>query len=338
MGEIPSTFSNLSSLLECNLSYNDLTGPLPSIPLFQNMLTSSFVGNKGLCGGPLVTCGGQPSVTLFSPTVKEPNAPLGKIVAIAAAAIGGVSLVLIVVILCFMRRPVETVAPLQDKQLTASIEDMYFSPKEGFTFQDLVEATSNFDDSFVIGRGACGTVYRAVMQSGQRIAVKKLASQREGNNVDNTFHAEILTLGRIRHRNIVKLYGFCYHEGSNLLLYEYMSRGSLGELLHGESCTLDWETRYMIALGAAQGLSYLHHDCKPRIVHRDIKSNNILLNDFFEAHVGDFGLAKVIDMPQSKSMSAVAGSYGYIAPGKHLPLYEKPTLHIYLWFFWMDVL
>lgn len=180
----------------------------------------------------------------------------------------------------------------------------------------MVEVTNNFDENFVIGRGACGTVYKAVIQSGQTIAVKKLSSHREGNNIDNSFHAEILTLGKIRHRNIVKLYGFCYHQGSNLLLYEYMSRGSLGELLHRESSMLDWDTRYMIALGAAEGLSYLHHDCKPRIIHRDIKSNNILLDENFEAHVGDFGLAKTIDMPQSKSMSAVAGSYGYITPGE----------------------
>ncbi|ONK70911.1 uncharacterized protein A4U43_C04F2790 [Asparagus officinalis] len=179
---------------------------------------------------------------------------------------------------------------------------------------DLVAATNNFDEGFVVGRGACGTVYRAVMHSGLVIAVKKLASNREGNNTDNSFLAEISTLGKIRHRNIVKLYGYCYHQGSNLLLYEYMSRGSLGELLHGEASSLDWNTRYMIALGAAEGLSYLHHDCKPHIIHRDIKSNNILLDEKFEAHVGDFGLAKVIDMSYSKSMSAVAGSYGYIAP------------------------
>ncbi|KAF0893045.1 hypothetical protein E2562_021308 [Oryza meyeriana var. granulata] len=142
--------------------------------------------------------------------------------------------------------------------------------------------------------GACGTVYRAILKPGQTIAVKKLASNREGSNTDNSFRAEILTLGKIRHRNIVKLYGFIYHQGSNLLLYEYMSRGSLGELLHGQSSSsLDWETRFMIALGAAEGLSYLHHDCKPRIIHRDIKSNNILLDENFEAHVGDFGLAKL---------------------------------------------
>ncbi|MCD7466148.1 hypothetical protein HAX54_002563 [Datura stramonium] len=313
-GEIPSTFGNLTSLLGIDFSYNDLTGPLPDIQLFRNMDVSSFIGNKGLCGGPLGGCNASPAYDVNPPRVKSEDSPRAKIVTVVAGVIGGVSLVLIVVILYYMKRhPVEMVAT-QDKDTASSDPDIYFRPKEGFTFQDLVEATNNFHDSYVLGRGAVGTVYKAVMQSGQTIAVKKLASNREGNNIDNSFRAEILTLGKIRHRNIVKLYGFCYHQGSNLLLYEYMARGSLGELLHSASCRLDWPTRFMVAVGAAQGLAYLHHDCKPRIIHRDIKSNNILIDEKFEAHVGDFGLAKVVDMPQSKSMSAVAGSYGYIAP------------------------
>ena len=318
-GEIPSTFENLASLLGCNLSYNNLSGPLPYIPLFQNMAIDSFIGNKGLCGGPLSDCSGN-SYSPF-PSLERNNAPRSKIITVIAAAIGGISLILIVIILYFMRRPAETVPSLQDNEIPSSDSDIYFPPKEGFTFQDLVEATDNFHDCYVVGRGACGTVYKAVMHSGQIVAAKKLASNREGDSIDNSFRAEISTLGKIRHRNIVKLFGFCYHQGSNLLLYEYMARGSLGEMLHGASSSLEWPTRFTIALGAAEGLAYLHHDCKPRIIHRDIKSNNILLDDSFEAHVGDFGLAKVIDMPQSKSMSAVAGSYGYIAPGK---LHFKP--------------
>lgn len=169
------------------------------------------------------------------------------------------------------------------------------------------------------------------MPCGRIIAVKRLASNREGSNIDNSFRAEIQTLGNIRHRNIVKLYGFCYHQGSNLLLYEYLAKGSLGELLHGSPSSLDWRTRFKIALGAAHGLAYLHHDCKPRIFHRDIKSNNILLDEKFDARVGDFGLAKVIDMPHSKSMSAVAGSYGYIAPeyAYTLKVTEKCDIYSY---------
>jgi serine/threonine protein kinase len=130
-----------------------------------------------------------------------------------------------------------------------------------------------------------------------------------------------VTLGKIQHRNIVKLYGYYLHPEGNLLLYEYMPKGSLGDLLHGNfsDCLLGWGVRYRIALGAAEGLSYLHHDCKPGIVHRDIKATNILLDDDYEAHVGDFGLAKLLNLSNcEKSWSAVAGSYGYIAPGTYI--------------------
>ncbi|MED6171153.1 hypothetical protein PIB30_038137 [Stylosanthes scabra] len=278
------------------------------------MALSSFVGgNNNLCGTPLNGCNSDLSSRGFPPA-KTDDSRRAKIVMIVAATVGGVSLVLILVILYVMRRPGSYSGSLGDTESPCLDSDIYFPPKDGFTFQDLVEATKRFHESYVIGRGACGTVYKAVMKSGKTIAVKKLASNREGNNIENSFRAEILTLGKIRHRNIVKLYGFCYHQGSNLLLYEYMERGSLGEVLHGSASNLEWPIRFMIALGAAEGLAYLHHDCKPKIIHRDIKSNNILLDENFEAHVGDFGLAKVIDMPQSKSMSAVAGSYGYIAP------------------------
>ena len=313
-GAIPNTFGNLSSLLGVNFSYNDLTGSIPSIPLFQTMDPSSFIGNKGLCGQPLAkTCNDTSGFNSVPPQTNAESSQ-GKIITVIAATVGGISLVLIVVILIYMQRPVETVASVEENGADSSVSDIYFPPKEGFNFHDLIEATNNFDDMYIIGRGACGTVYKAAMRTGLTIAVKRLASNREGNNIENGFRAEILTLGKIRHRNIVKLYGFCHHQGSNLLLYEYLSRGSLGELLHGPSCDLDWPTRFSVALSAAQGLAYLHHDCKSRIIHRDIKSNNIVLDGNFEAHV-DFGLAKVVDMPKSRSVSAVSGSYGYIAPG-----------------------
>ncbi|KAL1181264.1 hypothetical protein V6Z11_A02G037100 [Gossypium hirsutum] len=329
-GEIPQELGSLSSLqIAMNLSNNHLTGNIPpelgNLNLLEfllldnnnltgNMPASSFVENEGLCGRPLQDCNGDSS----SPSALHVNKDTrGRMITIISGVVGGVSIVLIIILIYQIRRPPETVAPSQEKEISSSspVSDIYFHPKEGFTFQDLIEATNNFHESYIVGRGAFGTVYKAVMNSGQTIAVKRLASNAEGNNIENSFRAEILTLGKIRHRNIVKLYGFCYHQGSNLLLYEYMENGSLGELIHGRgSCSLEWPTRFMIALGAAEGLAYLHHDCKPKIVHRDIKSNNILLDEKFEAHVGDFGLAKVIDMPQSKSMSVVAGSYGYIAP------------------------
>jgi hypothetical protein len=312
-GEIPNSFNSLSSLLSFNFSYNDLIGPLPSLSLFQNSTFSSFSGNKGLCGGHLVPC---PN----SPTHSSPN-KLGKILAIVAAIISAVSLVLIVAIIYLMRNFTVSQQVI-DKPNSPHVSNMYFFPKEELSFQDMVEATENFHSKYEIGKGGSGTVYRADISTDDHtnmnsIAIKKLTSNSHSFDVNGCFRAEILTLGKIRHRNIVKLYGFCNYSGSNMLLYEYMEKGSLGELLHGESSSsLDWYSRFRIALGTAQGLSYLHHDCKPRIIHRDIKSNNILIDHEFEAHVGDFGLAKLIDISKSKSMSAVVGSYGYIAPGK----------------------
>ncbi|CAN7002410.1 unnamed protein product [Brassica oleracea var. botrytis] len=154
------------------------------------------------------------------------------------------------------------------------------------------------------------------MPNGDQVAVKRLAAMSRGSSHDHGFNAEIQTLGRIRHRHIVRLLGFCSNHETNLLVYEYMPNGSLGEVLHGKKGGhLHWDTRYKIALEASKGLCYLHHDCSPLIVHRDVKSNNILLDSNFEAHVADFGLAKFLqDSGTCECMSAIAGSYGYIAP------------------------
>jgi serine/threonine protein kinase len=154
--------------------------------------------------------------------------------------------------------------------------------------------------------------------------VKRLAPKLGGGggsgNEDNGFAAEIRTLGKIRHRNIVRLLGWCSsgRDSSPLLVYEHMPNGSLAELLHGRKnkAALGWQRRFGIAVGAARGLRYLHHDCSPTIVHRDVKSSNILLDANYEAHVANFGLARALDARQPESMSSVAGSYGYIAPGK----------------------
>ncbi|KAE8670183.1 Leucine-rich repeat receptor-like serine/threonine-protein kinase BAM1 [Hibiscus syriacus] len=166
----------------------------------------------------------------------------------------------------------------------------------------------------VIGRGGAGIVYHGKMANGMEIAVKKVGFGT--SNHGHGFRAEIQTLGNIRHRNIVRLLAFCSNKETNLLVYEYMRNGSLGEALHGKkSGLLGWNLRYKIAIQAAKGLCYLHHDCSPLIVHRDVKSNNILLDSNFEEHVADFGLAKfLVDGGASECMSAIAGSYGYIAP------------------------
>ena len=144
----------------------------------------------------------------------------------------------------------------------------------------------------VVGRGGAGTVYRCATRGGEVVAVKRLPGP---GRRDHGFRAEVATLGSVRHRNIVRLLGFASGAEGNLLLYEYMPAGSLGAVLHGErGALLGWGARLRVATEAARALCYLHHECKPRILHRDVKSSNILLDSAMEAHVADFGLAKFL--------------------------------------------
>ena len=132
----------------------------------------------------------------------------------------------------------------------------------------------------------------------------------------NGFLNEIRTLTTIRHRNIVKLYGFCCSSQHSFLVYEYLNRGSLARNLSAdeEARELDWQKRVNIIKGIARGLSYMHHDCTPSVVHRDLSSNNILLDSEYETHISDFGTAKLLTM-NSSNRTLLAGTYGYIAPG-----------------------
>jgi serine/threonine protein kinase len=189
-----------------------------------------------------------------------------------------------------------------------------------FTSTDIL---SCIKETNVIGMGATGVVYKAeVPQSSTVVAVKKL--WKSGSDVEvgssDDLVGEVNLLGRLRHRNIVKLLGFLYNDTDVMIVYEFMLNGNLGDALHGkqsERLLVDWVSRYNIALGVAQGLSYLHHDCHPPVIHRDIKSNNILLDANLDARIADFGLAKMM-IRKDETVSMIAGSYGYIAPGELL--------------------
>jgi serine/threonine protein kinase len=185
----------------------------------------------------------------------------------------------------------------------------------------------------LIGSGGSGKVYRiAINRAGDFVAVKRIWSNEEmDHKLEKEFLAEVQILGTIRHANIVKLMCCISSEKSKLLVYEYMENHSLDRWLHGKKrsssmgassvrhSVLDWPTRFQIAIGAARGLCYMHHDCSTPIVHRDVKSSNILLDSEFKARIADFGLAKMLaKQGEAHTMSAVAGSFGYIAPGKSI--------------------
>ncbi|KAK9266191.1 hypothetical protein L1049_003437 [Liquidambar formosana] len=183
-------------------------------------------------------------------------------------------------------------------------------------FEEIVKATEDFDIRYCIGTGGYGSVYKAQLPHSEIVAVKKLHRlEAEEPAFDKSFRNEAQVLSNIRHRNIVKLYGFCLHNRCMFLVYEYMERGSLFYVLRNEvdAVELDWAKRVNIVKAIAHALSYMHHDCTPPIVHRDISSNNILLNAKLDAFVSDFGTARLLD-PESSNQTIIAGTYGYIAP------------------------
>ncbi|KAK4608337.1 hypothetical protein RGQ29_001948 [Quercus rubra] len=180
-----------------------------------------------------------------------------------------------------------------------------------YTYEELIEATNGFKEE--LGRGAFAKVYKGVLEYEDRklVAVKRLNTmEREG---DMEFNAEVSAIGRTNHRNLVQLLGFCNEGEHRLLVYEFMSNGSLANFLFGGSWPY-WHQRIQIALETARGLFYLHEECSTQIIHCDIKPQNILLDDSFSARISDFGLAKLLKADQTRTTTGIRGTKGYVAP------------------------
>jgi serine/threonine protein kinase len=218
----------------------------------------------------------------------------------------------------------------------------------------------NFEDADIhqglmeknlIGSGGSGHVYRVTyinQCSGSTgvVAVKLIRNTGSlDEKLEREFESEVSILGNVRHNNIVRLLCCISGDESKLLVYDYMDNGSLDNWLHGHAtragnsmarpqfvqrAPLDWPTRLIVAVGVAQGLCYMHHDCSPPIIHRDVKTSNILLDSEFRAKVADFGLARILMRAgEPNTMSAVAGSFGYMAPGKAPPFVIRQSTHTF---------
>ena len=183
------------------------------------------------------------------------------------------------------------------------------------TINDILKSTNNFDQAHIIGCGGFGLVYKATLADGRKVAIKRLSG--DFCQMEREFQAEVEALSRVQHSNLVLLQGYCKVGNDRLLIYSYMENGSLDYWIHEkleEGSILNWAKRLHIAQGAARGLAYLHQSCQPHILHRDIKSSNILLDDKFEAHLADFGLARLI-LPQNTHVTTdLVGTLGYIPP------------------------
>ncbi|XXG51547.1 hypothetical protein AAC387_Pa03g0084 [Persea americana] len=183
-----------------------------------------------------------------------------------------------------------------------------------FDYRTLKKATRNFDPGNQLGRGGFGPVYKGVLEDGRMIAVKKLALEKSQQG-ESEFLAEVRMITSIQHKNLVRLLGCCSDGSQRLLVYEYMKNGSLDVKVYGKSDQfLNWKTRSKIILGIARGLQYLHEDSPLRIIHRDIKASNILLDDKFQPKIGDFGLARFFPEDQAYLSTTFAGTLGYTSP------------------------
>lgn len=185
--------------------------------------------------------------------------------------------------------------------------------KSTFTYEELSMATDGFSDANVLGQGGFGFVHRGVLPNGKEVAVKSLkAGSGQG---EREFQAEVEIISRVHHKHLVSLVGYCITGSQRMLVYEFVPNNTLEFHLHGKGRPpIDWSTRMRIALGSAKGLAYLHEDCHPKIIHRDIKAANILLDFNFEAKVADFGLAKFSSDVNTHVSTRVMGTFGYLAP------------------------
>ncbi|EPS66497.1 hypothetical protein M569_08274, partial [Genlisea aurea] len=310
-GQIPDQLTNCLSLENLNVSYNNLTGTIPDAKNFSRFSPGSFVGNPFLCGRWLGSiCNPYPSRSsrgLFSRTT---------IFCIALAIITLLSMISVTVYKSRLTKNDALMGSGKKKKTAANGGSklvVLHMDMAIHSYEDVMKLTDNFSEKHIIGYGASSTVYKCVLKNSRPIAIKRLYSQYPQGSRE--FETELETIGKIRHRNLVSLHGYSLSAHGNLLFYDYMKNGSLWDLLHGQSkVKLDWDTRLKIAVGASQGLAYLHHDCNPRIIHRDVKSSNILLDEDFEAHLSDFGIAKCLAPAKTHASTYVLGTIGYIDP------------------------
>uniref|UniRef100_A0A0D9XU09 non-specific serine/threonine protein kinase n=2 Tax=Leersia perrieri TaxID=77586 RepID=A0A0D9XU09_9ORYZ len=304
-GNIPTSLSNLPSLNDINLADNNLSGEIPK-QLLQ-VSHYNYIGNHLNCGQHLVSC-------------ERSNINTGgsrnSILKVILASIGGAVTLLVIIVLFLLwwqrmryRPEIYIDVPGQHDH------NLEFGQIKRFSLRELQIATNNFSEQSVLGKGGFGKVYSGVLH-GKMVAVKRLFEVEKPEG-EIAFLREVELISIAVHKNILRLIGFCTTPTERLLVYPYMENLSVASRLRDVKLNepaLDWPTRMQIALGAARGLEYLHEHCNPKIIHRDVKAANVLLDGNFEAVVGDFGLAKMMDIERNTVTTGVRGTMGHIAP------------------------
>ncbi|KAL9263182.1 Tyrosine-sulfated glycopeptide receptor 1-like protein [Drosera capensis] len=331
-GDIPTSLNGLNFLSKFNVSFNNLQGEIPSGGQFNTFPETSFEGNPALCGMIL-------NRSCSSPSPVTPNSigrkPLNKRLFVGVAVGVCLGLFLLIMVLAFWILSKRRILPGGEPDKIEPEMNHYYSSShevckdtslaivfhnttneiKDLSIIDLLKATDNFNQENIIGCGGFGLVFKATLENGMKLAIKRLSG--DMCLMEREFKAEVEVLSMAQHKNLVSLLGYCVHDGFRLLIYTYMENGSLDYWLHERAdgpSLLDWPTRLKIIRGAARGLAYMHQICEPHIVHRDIKSSNILLDENFEAHLADFGLSRLILPYRTHVTTELVGTLGYIPP------------------------
>ncbi|KAK7410851.1 hypothetical protein VNO78_02005 [Psophocarpus tetragonolobus] len=341
-GQIPQSLTGLSLLTEIDLSNNLLSGTIPESGQFDTFPATRFQNNSGLCGVPLSPCGSDLATAAGAQHMRSHRRQASLAGSVAMGLLFSLFCVFGLIIIAIETRKrrkkkagaLEAYVDGNSHSGAANVNWKHTSTREALsinlatfenpnplrrlTFADLLDATNGFHNDCLIGSGGFGDVYKAELKdgTGNVVAIKKLIHV--SGQGDREFTAEMETIGKIKHRNLVPLLGYCKVGEERLLVYEYMKYGSLEDVLHDRKRTgikLNWAIRRKIANGAARGLAFLHHSCLPHIIHRDMKSSNVLIDADLEARVSDFGMARLMSaMDTHLSVSTLAGTPGYVPP------------------------
>eukprot|EP00250_Pteridium_aquilinum_P001561 c11753_g1_i1 orf=240-2111(-) len=316
-GSIPTGVAEITTLINLDLSDNNLTGAIPDAAL--KIPQYNFLGNHLTCESSTIQspCLLNNQVSSQAAT-QESSLRKINLPALLGGVLGGlIAMVLISALImkfgnCYQCQK-------QDTFVDVAAEDDFkisFGQLKRFSWRELQTATDNFHDKNVLGQGGFGKVFKGVLGDGTQVAVKRLKDKQDPGG-ETAFMREVEMIGVAVHRNLLNLIGFCVTPSERLLVYPFMANRSVAYQLRErkqEDIVLDWRHRKDIALGAARGLAYLHHHCNPRIIHRDVKAANVLLDENLQAVVGDFGLAKLVDNQNTHVTTLVRGTMGHIAP------------------------